>query len=198
MNNRRRNLFYKNGFTLHFLNFFKKNEGFTLIELVVVFTVIAILSTIGTVSLVSYSRSQALNQATSDLVQALNTAKSLSGSQLKNLDKNGSGPIGCLDYQTLSGYGVQVSVTQKNYQLYMECVGNGVKTQNKPNEWKTPLPSNVFFDAATNNVTDVFFPVLSGGTLTTGSGNADSIVLKSNYNIPPKTISLKQGYISIQ
>jgi prepilin-type N-terminal cleavage/methylation domain-containing protein len=61
-------------------------KGFTLIELIVVFTVLAILSTIGTISLVSYSRAQTLNQATNDLVQTLDTAKSLSGSQLKTVD----------------------------------------------------------------------------------------------------------------
>src|ERR1035437_7326877 len=95
----------------------KSQQGFTLIELIVVFTVIAILSTIGTVSLVSYSRTQTLNQATSDLVQTLNTAKSLSASQLKTLNKNGK-TWQCLDVQALSGYGIYINQTQGYYKMY--------------------------------------------------------------------------------
>jgi len=184
MSNKRRNLFYKNGFTL--------------IELIVVFTVIAILSTIGTVSLVSYSRAQALGQTTNDLVQALNTAKSLAASQLKTLNKNGK-TWQCQDFQTLSGFGVQINTAQGDYKLYIECAANGIATDYPPGnsaDWQTPLSLNgdIIFDASTN-ITDVFFPVLSGGIVTKGSGNADSIVLSNHGST--KTISLKQGYISI-
>jgi prepilin-type N-terminal cleavage/methylation domain-containing protein len=190
MNNKRRNLFYKNGFTL--------------IELVVVFTVIAILSTIGTVSFVSYSRAQVLNQTTSDLVQALDTAKSLSASQLKSLNKNGK-KWRCLDYQTLNGYGIQIDTSDTSHEyyfLYMKCATiNGATIRypdaNNVSDWQTNLPQNVTFDPTTN-ITDVFFPVLSGGIITTptaGSSNADTIALSSYGNI--KTINLTNGYISI-
>jgi prepilin-type N-terminal cleavage/methylation domain-containing protein len=185
MNNRRRNLFYKNGFTL--------------IELIVVFTVIAILSTIGTVSFVSYSRQQSLSQATNDLVQTLNTAKSLSASQLKTLDRNGSGSKDCLDTQTLNGFGVQVYVAdQENnqyaYALYMKCVGSNdvpvpLVTDSK---WQTPLPKEVAVNLASGAIYDVFFPILSGGMI----ANTDTIVLTSYGNT--KTIQLINGYIKTQ
>jgi prepilin-type N-terminal cleavage/methylation domain-containing protein len=170
-------------------------KGFTLIELVVVFTVIAILSTIGTVSLVSYSLVQALNQVTSDLLQTLNTAKSLSASQLKSLSKNGK-TLQCLDSQTLGGYGVRINTTQNYYALYIQCVANSVSVQNTSSEWQTSLSSNgdIVFDSATN-IADVFFPILSGGIITKGSGNADTIAIKSYGQT--KKISLKNGYISI-
>jgi prepilin-type N-terminal cleavage/methylation domain-containing protein len=177
-------------------------KGFTLIELIVVFTVIAILSTIGTVSFVSYSRTQSLNQATNDLVQALTTAKSLSASQLKSLSKNGK-IWKCQDYQTLNGYGIQIDMgTTGNYRLYIECMASGEPREYPDsgiNDWQTSLPSDVNFDQSTN-IADVFFPVLSGGIITTptpGSATADKIVLKSNYNISPKTINIINGYISI-
>ena len=170
-------------------------KGFTLIELIVVFTVMAILSTIGVVSFVSYSRTQVLNQAVSDLVQNLNMAKSLSASQLKTLDKNGSGPVGCLPEQSLNGYGIQINQAQKYYVLYMQCINsNGQKASITTDPtWQTTLPKNdVVFDSS---LTNVYFPVLSGGIITTG-GNV--IVLQSSYTgITQKTIHLSQGYISV-
>ena len=179
-----------------------RQNGFTLIELIVVFTVIAILSTIGTVSFVSYSRTQTLNQATSDLVQTLNLAKSLSASQLKTPDINGSGPlVGCSSSQTLGGYGVQINVDQTNkvysYNLYIRCYAGGVKLPLVTyNRWQTILPKDVLIvliGSETNM--DIFFPVLSGGIISTGGY---SIVLKSAYSGPsPKTIDFSQGYISI-
>jgi len=171
----------------------KSQKGFTLIELIVVFTVMAILSTVGTISFVSYSRVQTLTQTTNDLVQTLNTAKSLSGAQLKILNKNGS-TWQCQDFQTLNGYGVSINTANKYYALYIECVASGVKTQ-YPNpvtssDWRTALSNDVSFDSSTN-ITNVFFPILSGGIIADG----DSIVLSSYGNL--KTIRIVDGYISI-
>src|SRR3989339_1053168 len=58
-------------------------RGFTLIELVVVFSIIAIISTIGIISFSNYNKIQQLNQAVSDTVNLLNSAKSNSLSQIK-------------------------------------------------------------------------------------------------------------------
>jgi prepilin-type N-terminal cleavage/methylation domain-containing protein len=177
----------------------KSQPGFTLIELIVVITVMAILSTIGVVSFVGYSQAQTLNQATSDLVQTLNTAKSLSASQLKTLSKNGK-QWQCLTYQTLNGYGVEINTTNASheyYVLYMQCVAGGIDYDypdpSSITDWRTNLPSDVLFGPATN-VADVFFPILSGGVVTTPV-DADSIVLTSHNNT--KTISFKNGIISV-
>ena len=181
------------------------NKGFTLIELIVVFTVIAILSTIGTASLVSYSRTQSLNQATNDLVQALNSAKTFSASQIKVLNINGKTYSQCQNpaqSYTLSGYGVKI-LSQHSYALYIACINNNGIVADYPANLSDPtngtfvaLPSDVSFDSTSTNITDIFFPVLSGGVTVTGIGNA--IVLKSNYNISPKTISIAQGIISVK
>src|SRR3990167_1262351 len=61
----------------------KNKKGFTLIELLVAFVVIAVLSTIGIASFVSYSRSQALTQATNDLATTLTVARSRAQAQVK-------------------------------------------------------------------------------------------------------------------
>jgi prepilin-type N-terminal cleavage/methylation domain-containing protein len=181
-------------------------RGFTLIELIVVITVIAVLSTIGTVSLVNYSRVQALNQATSDLVQSLNTAKSLSSSQLKTFSRNGNiNTYSCLN-QSLSGYGVaiRISIDQQakkySYSFYLACMTNTGIMSKSPDpdtttDLQTILPHDVVIDPATN-ITDVFFPVLSGGFVTKGTGAADSIILTSYGNT--KTIKFVNGYISVK
>ena len=170
-----------------------RQNGFTLIELIVVFTVIAILSTIGTVSFVSYSRTQNLNQAAIDLVQNLNLAKSLSASQLKILDKNGI-TLRCFDYQTLNGYGIEINPSQKYYDLYLSCVGNGVTSKYTNALWQISLPKDVIISSPVNVMT-IFFPVLSGGIISTG-GN--SVVLQSKYSgVSQKTINFSQGYISV-
>ena len=179
------------------LKILSNKKGFTLIELIVVFTVMAILATIGTVSLVSYSRTQTLNQATSDLVQTLNTAKSLSAVQVKTLNKNGKTLTQCQN-QNLSGYGVTISANvsskQYSYSLYIACMNtSGILSKYTSIEMQTKLPGDVIIDPPTNM--DVFFPVLSGG-ITATDGN--SVVLKSVYSgISSKTIRFSQGYISV-
>ena len=69
------------GFILNF-PVLKKSEGFTLLELIVVFSIIAILSTIGVASYTSYARQQLLQGAVNDLSAVLNTAKSKASSQV--------------------------------------------------------------------------------------------------------------------
>src|ERR1035437_8596669 len=179
-----------------------RQGGFTLIELIVVFTVIAILSTIGTASFVSYSHTQALNQAASDLVQNLNLAKSLSASQLKTFNQNGNTYVQCQN-QSLSGYGVYISASQASsyyhYSMYIACITEtGVMSKHpdpaSSNPLQIKLPTGIVIDSPTNM--DIFFPVLSGGIISTG-GN--SIVLRSAYSgTSSKTIDFSKGYISIK
>ena len=58
-------------------------KGFTLLELIVVFSIIAILSTIGLASFVNYSKAQILQGSANDIISTLNTAKSKAASQIK-------------------------------------------------------------------------------------------------------------------
>ena len=85
----------------------ENGAGFTLLELIVVFSVIAIISTVGVVSFSNYNKSQELSQAVSDIVTLLNSAKSNSRSQIKagECDRRGAQnqPI-----YTLEGYRIAI------------------------------------------------------------------------------------------
>ncbi len=165
----------------------RQPKGFTLLELVVVFSIIATISTIGVASFVSYSQTQTLQQAENDLLTALNTAKSLSGAQVKVYPENN---LACNVGQSFGGYGIKiVEVTPPGsnyYYFYIMCSG----TESPHTTFQTTLPKSVYFDSTNTTTTDVFFPVLTGGVV--GSGN---IVIYSTFTTPnpTKTIAVDSG-----
>lgn len=130
-------------------NFF----GFTLIELIVVFSVIAVLSSIGLASFVSYSRSQLLQQASSDLASAIDIAKS------RTISQTIPQGVSCTGF---NGYNVEIDTFNKNYTLNINCSGI-----NTPIGSATTLPSGLNFDAQTTTTTISFSPLTNG---VTGSG----------------------------
>ncbi len=158
---------------------FKQKKGFTLIELIVVFSVIAILSTIGVASFVSYSRAQTLQQATNDFVNVLNTAKARSVSQIK--------PSQCNSASTLDGYVVIVNIAGNSYTLNVICSGTTT-----PLSQPFTLPANVSFNSATGipptTTTSILFSVLTGGVI--GTGN---IVLSSYGQTKTATVTSVGG-----
>ncbi len=134
-------------------------RGFTLIELIVVFSVIAVLSTIGVASFVSYSRAQTLKQATNDFITVLNTAKSRASAQVKPSSQ-------CLSSRVLQGYSVTVNISGRAYSLNIIC--SGVTTVLST----LTLPTGVTFNSATatppTTTTNIVFSVLTGGVTGTG------------------------------
>ena len=154
-------------------------EGFTLIELIVVFSVIAILSTVGVASFVTYSRNQTLQQATNDLVTVLNTAKAKSTSQVKPFPQCGASAV-------LNGYSVSINVSAGTYTLNVVCQGATIPLST------TRLPANVSFNLATGNppttTTNVFFSLLTSAVI--GTGN---IVLSSSGRTKTVTITSTGG-----
>lgn len=153
---------------------FKSRAGFTLIELVIVFSVIAILSIIGIASFVSYSHSQTLNTATLDVSTMLNTAKSKALSQVKPAQ-------GSCSAQPLDGYKVIVSRLDGTYEINAICGGNIVLIERKT------LPTDIGF--GTVSATTIFFHGLTGsidgaGTITiTGYSMTKSIDISPLGNI---------------
>lgn len=139
----------------------KGSIGFTLIEIIVVFSVIAILSTAGIASFVTYSRSQTVEVAAQDIVAMLNTAKSRALSQVKPV----ASPCGeAGEGGVLQGY--RVSISANNYRLSAVCGGNDYFI---PNENK-PIPTSISITAGTGTYT---FRVLTGGVIEAGvSGTA--------------------------
>lgn len=128
-------------------------KGFTLIELIVVFSVIAILSTIGIAAFVNYGKVQNLSGAVSNFSSTLNDAKSRALSQVKPQECTG---------QALSGYQVDI-LSSTVYTLSVICQGqHTLKT--------VTLPSNILFNlnVGQTTTTSIFFPIISSGV--TGSG----------------------------
>lgn len=149
-----------------------KNYGFTLIELVVAFSVIAFLSTVGIASFVNYSRSQALVVSAKDLVNALNLAKSRSLSQvLAPSQCPGQSLIG---YEVrLCGFSGATCLSEGDYELNIACSGNIFS----PVETKK-LSVGISFDENQTTTTSFLFPILTGGV---NMGGGDGTIVLSGY-----------------
>lgn len=144
----------------------KNQAGFTVIELIVVFSIIAILSVIGVASFVSYSRVQILESASQDLLSTLLTAKSRAISQVKPTAQIPQ----CNDSAILNGYKVILCPTSSSdvlcdspnsFVLAVTCSTQSYKLKSSTfpkNVTYSPVPSTLSF----------FFPVISSGV--TGSG----------------------------
>lgn len=145
-------------------------KGFTLLELIVVFSVIAILSTIGIASFVSYSRQQSLQAAVYDLTTILNLARSRAYSQVK--------PSECAG-QTLQGYRVTISTSSNSYALEVVCSGFYYSQEQKS------LLQPITFNATQTSSTMFFFPVVKGGVIgagkiaVTGYGKTQTITVNA-------------------
>lgn len=117
----------------------KNQRGFTIIELLVSLSVVAILSAIGIASYIETSRSATLESASADLKSTLVQARSKALSQ--------DTPESCL----LKGY--QVEITSDGYTLQAECE---TRTENIKSE---QFPVNV----TASPETTIYFPILTGG-----------------------------------
>lgn len=132
-----------------------REAGFTIIELLVVFAVIAILAGIGVASFVSYSRSQQVNQTANNLKLLINEAKFNSLSVVKST-KSEDGTIASCGSNVLLGYSVSV-INSNQLRLIQECEGDSsiIKT--------VTLPSGLTVVSAqpSQNCVDVRFGSLS-------------------------------------
>jgi prepilin-type N-terminal cleavage/methylation domain-containing protein len=168
-------------------------DGFTLIELVVAFSIMAVLSTIGVVSFVNYSRTQTLQQAVNDLTTALGTAKSMSVAQITTPNVGG-GDLKCFSGQSFGGYGITTTTgtNPNSYKLYIQC--SGVKNY----AVSTPLPKYISFSSS-STTSDVFFPILIGGVVGNGNIVLDGSALGLTVGSSSKTINIDQwGNIKVQ
>jgi prepilin-type N-terminal cleavage/methylation domain-containing protein len=109
-----------------------KQRGFTLLEMLIVFGLMAVLSAIGFASYSSFNGSQSVQSGASDVSNLMNTAKSRSISQVK--------PTQCAG-KSLSGYQVQVTVSGGTYMLNVLCGGSTYLIETRK------LPTNVTFAA---------------------------------------------------
>ncbi len=138
-----------------FLSFFREQRGFTLVELLVVFSIIGILASISIVSFVDYSRNQELKAATSEVMMLLNQAKSKTQSQVK--------PKAC-GTNSLEGYEVRICgligslcSASDTYELYARCGVVTTKLMSKK------LAKNVSFSQTGTTSTTYFFRIMRRG-----------------------------------
>lgn len=182
------------------MNRVKLNQsGFTLIEIIVVFSIIAILSVIGVASFVNYSRVQTVEGAAADLSSYFVVAKSRSSAQVKPTSQ---APL-CDDTKVLNGYKVIICQTStsdvlcsdsNSYVLAVVCSDPTVSSSPSNPSYKIDsrvLPKNVTFSPAPTTTT-IFFPLISSGVQGPG------IVSVSGYGYT-KTITVNSvGGIQIQ
>lgn len=127
---------------------FKFQKGFTLIEIIVVFAIISILSTIAIGSFVSYNKTQNVQIAVSEFSATLALARSRALSQVK--------PQQCTPL-VLNGYKVTLSLTDNKYYLWATCSDTDFQIQ------VTSLPKNVIFDGARTTSLSFYFSVITNG-----------------------------------
>jgi len=132
--------------------------GFTLIELIVVFSVIAILSTAGLAAFVDYSRQQTINTVAQEIKTAIFDARSRASSQVSI----------CSTGQKFNGYWIvfcpknsdvcpSCSVSN-SYQMDIECNNSSILV----NGTSKPLPPNI---TITTDSHSILFGPLSGNVV---------------------------------
>ncbi len=138
--------------------------GFSLIELIVVFSIIAIMSTIGIASFIDYSRTQTLNTATLELTTFLQKAKSRALSQLNQSNSTSL----CTGGGTISGYQVKFCpitgsscTSSDDYELHIVCKSSSGTESTILRESKK-LPSSLQFVEVSGGTPSVLFRILTG------------------------------------
>lgn len=173
-----------------------RESGFTLIELIVAFSIVAILSVVGIASFVSYSRVQAVDTEAEQVIAALNLAKAKAQAQVK--------PEGCSTstdpsrHYTLKGYRFFVNNTNETFRVRALCVPPGGSvaqefdiTLEGSSQVYHQVPSPIDIDASAQNID---FNVISGNVSTSATitltGNwtgqnpiVKTITIQSNGNI---------------
>lgn len=165
-------------FNFHFSN---NKSGFTLIELIIVFSITVILSTVGIAGFLSFTRESSVDNTIKDLKSMLQVAKSKSFSQSK--------PSQCTDTDQLLGYqvlicsqcngqGAQCPACQStnDYELDVACgVGTFLIDSKK-------LPPGVTFNDKLTTSRQYFFQTLTGGVVFSSGINGSAKITLNGFN----------------
>lgn len=134
-----------------FLRLKRLKKGFTLIELVLVFSVIGIITAIGISSFGSYNNSQQFETGLAEFSNFLSITRSKAISQVK--------PSVCTG--TLEGYRVAVTISGSNYEQDVLCGGSVFTLTRKK------LPDQLTF--MSGSIANISFDVSTGTVLSPGS-----------------------------
>jgi prepilin-type N-terminal cleavage/methylation domain-containing protein len=163
--------------------FQKKNAGFTLIELIVAVTIMALLSTFGIAGFVSYSRAQSLNTATQDFVTALQSAKAATASQVK--------PTTCASTGVFQGYQIHITSSANSSSYTVGPVCGGVYDSASSRTTTLPTSGNVTF----SNISDltITFEPISGVVRFSSSSTNDyrDVILRESQSNPAPTKTVR-------
>lgn len=166
----------------------KFQSGFTFIEILVVISTLAILSTIGIASFVNYSRTQALNSAAFDVITTFNQAKSRSRTQVKP-------PSGNCSILALDGYLVRIE-DAITYSLEIMCEGSSYPVSDGTKKLPNGSTNTITFSSDSRGKT-FLFKILSGSVQIPGGLASDTVII-TGYG-QTKTITIhSNGKIGIQ
>lgn len=136
-----------------------RNHGFTLIELIVVFSIFFLVTTVSLISFGTFSSSQVLNSSVLDVIAVLNEAKSSATSQYMPVPSvpaiacNASSP-------QLTSYSIRIN-PPRTYSIWIYC-----NSTPRPFKYKEKiLPQEVSFGTGSSG--EILF---SAGTGKSGSG----------------------------
>lgn len=190
---------YKNILKSCFLGHIFYQSGFTLIELIVVFTVFTILSGVGVASFVTYSRSQAVDNSLKELKTTLLTARSRSLSQLKGTNCGNNVNLQLLGYEvvlcSVPGHSHPANVSCNDssnaYELQIICGlpdGSGQTAVSVLD--KKFLDSSITFDT-NSTATYFYFSTLTGAVTTDASGGTSPTAKVKGYSLT-RSVSVSQ------
>ncbi|HEX7041830.1 MAG TPA: prepilin-type N-terminal cleavage/methylation domain-containing protein [Patescibacteria group bacterium] len=178
----------------------KSNLGFTLIELMVVFSLMTILSGVGIASFVNYSRSQAVDNSLKELRTTIYTARSRALSQLKTGTCGATGSnLQLIGYQvvlcSVPGHthpsGIACNDNNNAYELQIVCANSGGSGQTSETTLaKKFLDPNITF-SNTSTATYFFFATITAAVTTDASSGNSPKAIVTGYSLN-KSVSVSQ------
>lgn len=161
----------------------KNCPGFSLIELLVSISVVAILSGIGLAAFSTFSRRQIVASATRQLLSDLRLAQSKADSNEKTVDCEDADP----DEDLLLGYKVEVNSTDKQYQISPVCTSTP-----PPAPIKTVSFSPVITVGIVSNPLTITFRTMRQGVESVGFANSKVAISLSAYGVT-RTVTVSQS-----